>query len=194
MSSIPEAFHKEIADCEAQWEEWKKLLAIHELPKDLLSGDIETPEGRLAFLKAHPTLPLDTRHFPPDFTDRLLASFENLDERTDGLLIHSENWQALNLLQEKYRERVKCIHIDPPYNTQASGFLYKNDYPHSSWLAMMSDRLLYGIALLQQDSTLACHIDEYEMERLHLLLEKASIESAGTLVWDKGTPTTGIKG
>jgi adenine-specific DNA-methyltransferase len=81
--------------------------------------------GRVEFLKAHPTLVLDTRHFPSDpsagsrqsFTDRLLASFDNLDEMTDGLLVHSENWQALNLLQEKYRERVKCVHIDPPYNT-----------------------------------------------------------------------------
>jgi adenine-specific DNA-methyltransferase len=71
-------------------------------------------EGRIAFLKAHPTLVLDTRHFPQDFTDRLLASLMNLDEMTDGLLVHSENWQALNLLQEKYRERVKCIYIDPP--------------------------------------------------------------------------------
>ncbi len=120
VGNIPEAFYLEIAACEAQWDEWKAFLAIHELPKDLLSGDLSTLEGRIAFLKAHPTLPLDTRHFSPAFTDRLLASFDNLDEMTDGLLVHSENWQALNLLLEKYRERVKCIYIDPPYNTAAS--------------------------------------------------------------------------
>jgi adenine-specific DNA-methyltransferase len=39
---------------------------------------------------------------------------------TDGLLVHSENWQALNLLQEKYRERVKCVYIDPPYNSSTT--------------------------------------------------------------------------
>jgi len=44
-----------------------------------------------------------------------LACFENLDDAIDGLLVHSENWQALNLLQERYRKRVKCIYIDPPY-------------------------------------------------------------------------------
>lgn len=56
---------------------------------------------------------LDTHHFLQNCTDRLLASFDNLDETTDGSLVHSENWQTLNLLQEKYRERGKCIDIDP---------------------------------------------------------------------------------
>jgi adenine-specific DNA-methyltransferase len=53
----------------------------------------------------------------------LLASIGDLDEQTDGLLIESENFQALNLLQERYREQVKCIYIDPPYNTGGDGFL-----------------------------------------------------------------------
>lgn len=202
VGHVPEAFYAEIAACEAQWDEWQVLFALDHLPRDLLSGDPATPEGRIAFLKAHPTLVLDTRHFPPDpsagsgqsFTDRLLASFDDLDENTDGLLVHAENWQALNLLQEKYRERVKCIHIDPPYNTQSSGFLYKNDYQHSSWLAMIYDRLLRSVNLLRMPGVLACHIDEYEMERLHLLLEQIPIENAGTLVWDKGMPTTGEQG
>jgi adenine-specific DNA-methyltransferase len=120
VGSIPEDFYPKIAQCEAQWEEWKTLYHIHEESDGLLTADLETPEGRIEFLKAHPTLVLDTRHFPPDFTDRLLAHFENLDDAIDGLLVHSENWQALNLLQERYRERVKCIYIDPPYNTDGS--------------------------------------------------------------------------
>src|SRR5207248_9969125 len=74
----------------------------------------------IEFLKANPFLILDTKFFGQEFKDRLLASFENLDEQTDGLLIHSENFQALNLLQERYREQVKCIYIDPPYNTGPS--------------------------------------------------------------------------
>ncbi|HOK00080.1 MAG TPA: hypothetical protein PLW34_11030, partial [Termitinemataceae bacterium] len=108
VGNIPGAFYTEIAANGAQWEEWQTLLAV-EAPK--------AAGKRVELLKAHPTLPLDTRHFPQDFTDRLLAAFEDLDEMTDGLLVHAENWQALNLLQEKYRERVKCIYIDPPYNT-----------------------------------------------------------------------------
>src|SRR5690606_23039528 len=141
VGNIPETFYTEIVENEAQWEEWKKILAIDTLPKDLFSGNWQTPEGRIAFLKAHPSLPLDTRNFPPDFTDCLLANFDDLDEMTDGLLVHSENWQALNLLQEKYRERVKCVYIDPPYNSQTTEILYKNSYKHSSWLTLIANRL-----------------------------------------------------
>jgi len=194
VGNIPETFYPEIAENEAQWEEWKKILAIDTLPQDLLSGNCQTPEGRIAFLKAHPSLPLDTRHFSPDFTDRLLASFDDLDEMTDGLLVHSENWQALNLLQEKYREQVKCIHIDPPYNTATSGFLYKNDYQHSSWLAMMWDRLSIASTLLTDEGHFLCHIDENEFERLGLLFDCSGIPDAGTVIWDKRNPMTAGRG
>ena len=194
VGNIPEDFYPEIAACDAQWEEWRELFRIHEMPKDLLTGDLETKEGRLAFLKAHPTLVLDTRHFSPDFTDRLLASFDNLDEMADGLLVHSENWQALNLFLEKYRERVKCVHIDPPYNTQTSGFLYKNDYQHSSWLAMMADRSALGLAMLEKNGHFLCHIDDNEYKRLHILLDQFGLNDAGTIIWDKRNPMTAGRG
>ena len=170
VGNIPESFYPEIAACEAQWDEWQALFAIDELPKDPLSGDPTTPEGRIAFLKAHPTLPLDTRHFPQDFTDRLLASFDDLDEMTDGLLVHSENWQALNLLQEKYRERVQCIYIDPPYNSKTTEILYKNNYKHSSWLSLMDDRLSMSARIAAADGSHIIAIDENEQEVLGRLL------------------------
>ena len=185
VGNIPEVFYPEIAACEAQWEEWRTLLAV------------EPPKGaqqRVEFLQAHPTLPLDTRHFSSDFTDRLLAAFDNLDDLTDGLLVHAENWQALHLLQEKYRERVKCIHIDPPYNTQTSGFLYKNDYQHSSWLTMMENRLFLGWRIIQRGGSFACHIDENEYEALHFLSRHLGIPIGGTIVWDKKNPMLGRKG
>ena len=51
-----------------------------------------------------------------------------LDEiGTEGILIHSDNFQALRLLETRYRERVKCVYIDPPYNTASSAIPYKND-------------------------------------------------------------------
>ncbi|MBT9258571.1 MAG: site-specific DNA-methyltransferase [Clostridiales bacterium] len=171
VGNIPKDFYPEIAENEAQWQEWRELFRVHELPKDLLSGDPETVEGRVAFLKAHPSLVLDTRHFSQDFTDRLLASFENLDEMTDGLLVHSENWQALNLLLAKYRERVKCIYIDPPFNTSATKIVYKNDYEHSSWLCLMENRVRISKYLLSLDGVLITAIDDYEAARLQLLLD-----------------------
>ena len=151
IGHVPEAFYAEIAACQAQWDEWQELFDLDHLIRDLLSGDPATPEGRIDLLKAHPTLVLDTRHFSQDFTDRLLASFDDLDESTDGLLVHSENWQALNLLQEKYRERAKCIYIDPPYNTGSDGFLYKDDYQSSSWASMIVDRAAIARTLIYID-------------------------------------------
>jgi adenine-specific DNA-methyltransferase len=163
VGHIPEDFYPEIAannkQWEKQWEEWGSLLAIAPPPDK---------EGRLAFLKAHPTLMLDTSYFPQEFTDRLLASFDHLDEMTDGLLVHSENWQALNLLLEKYRERVKCIYIDPPYNTGNDKFLYKDNYQHSSWLSMLYDRLALGREWMREDGVLFVSCDENEQPRARL--------------------------
>jgi len=145
-------------------------------------------------LKAHPTLVVDTKHFEQNFVDRLLACFEGLDEVTDGLLVRSENFQALSLLLERYRRCVHCIHIDPPYNTQTSGFLYKNDYQHSSWLAMMHNRIAAGAPLMAPDGAYLCHIDENEYEVLHLLFTNIGIPDGGTIVWDKKNPMLGRKG
>lgn len=172
VGNIPEDFYSEIAQCEAQWKEWETLYHIHEKSDGLLTADLKTPEGRREFLKAHPTLVIDTRHFPQDFTDRLLARLENLDDAIDGLLIHSENWQALNLLQERYRGRVKRIYIDPPYNSKTTEILYKNDYKHSSWLTLMENRVSLANTLLSRHGVFVCAIDENEQERLGLLLEQ----------------------
>lgn len=165
---IPEEFYPEIADIEVQWQEWRLLFAV-EVP--------EERDGRIAFLKAHPTLVLDTRHFEQDFTDRLLASFDpstgsgkGLDELTDGLLVHSENWQTLNLLLEKYREGVKCIYIDPPYNSKTTEILYKNTYKSSSWLCLMDNRLALSRYFSTVDGSHIVAIDENEQEVLGRLL------------------------
>ncbi|MEJ5311684.1 MAG: site-specific DNA-methyltransferase [Anaerolineae bacterium] len=150
----------------------KMLTQRHKDTEDNLGVSVSLCEARLAFLTSHPGLPLDTRHFPRAFTDRLLATFENLDAATDGLLVHSENWQALNLLGEKYRERVKCIYIDPPYNTGDSEILYKNEYLCSSWLSLMENRLALSMQLLSDDPVLFIAIDDFEMADLCELVDK----------------------
>ena len=147
-----------------------------------------------AFLDSHPYVMVDTAFFDEDFKARLLASFDDLDGATDGLLVHGENFQALNLLMAKWQGQVKCIHIDPPYNTQTSGFLYKNNYQHSSWLAMMNDRVKAGIDMLSSDGSYLCHIDENEYERLYLLFEHFPVPDAGTIVWDKRNPMNAGRG
>ena len=117
LGCIPEEFYPEIAANEAQREEWVQLFAIDEIKGDLTTPGYSMPLTA-EFLKAHPTLVVDTRHFDADFTERLLEAIGDVDEQTDGVLFHSENFQALSLMQARYREQVKCIYIDPPYNTE----------------------------------------------------------------------------
>ncbi len=160
LANIAPDFYPAIADNDMQWTEWRELF------------DIDGADRSGTFLQSRPTLPLDTKHFDRDFTDALLASFDNLDGMTDGLLVHSENWQALNLLQDKYRERVKCIYIDPPYNTFASKILYKNEYEHSSWLSLLEGRILLSIRLLMDDAITCTTIDDYELHRLMFIMQR----------------------
>ena len=171
MANVPENFYAEIADCEGQWQEWKELFHLdEEQPNLFTSATKNQKERRIATLREYPTLVIDTKHVDQQFKDRLLASFENLDEFTDGLLIHSENFQALNLLLEKYRKKVKGIYIDPPYNTNASEIIYKNDYKNSSWLTFMQNRLLIGKEFLCNTGLQCTTIDDMEFHRLREII------------------------
>ena len=190
LDRVPEEFYPEITKNTAQREEWEHLFAINEIEGDLVDSAYDELLS-VAFLKENPNLVLDTRHFDEAFKDCLLAHFENLDDETDGLLIHGENFQSLNLLAEKYRESIKCIHIDPPYNTKTSGFLYKNTYQHSSWLTMMADRVVLAEQFMAPNSCLFCHIDENEYENLFQLFNTLSMQNQGTIVWDKKNPVSG---
>ena len=162
LNAINPSFYPEIAANAAQGQEWRNLGFVDES----LSP---TPD----FLMENPTLPLDTRHFSPDFTDRLLASFANLDAQTDGILIHGDNWQALRLLEETYQGRVQCIYIDPPYNTDASAIIYKNGYKDSTWLSLIADGLVQAKSLLTDAGILCCAIDDEEAWRLRGLMQTA---------------------
>jgi len=193
LGSIPENFYPEIIANDAQREEWVRLYAINEIEANLLKTKYSIPlENK--FLIEHPTLVLDTRHFTNEFIERLMSSINDLNELIDGLIIHSENFQALRLLQMKYREKVECVHIDPPYNTKTSGFLYKNTYQHSSWLSMMMERLNEACSLLNTKGSILCHIDENEYERLHVMCEDLLLPNGGEIIWDKKNPMLGRQG
>ena len=175
LDRVPEALYPEIAANRAQCGEWIELFAVDEIEGDLTNGGARWSDPPTAdLLKANPYLVLDTRHFDRDFTDRLLAALSDagpLDEQTDGLLIHGENFQALNLLQARYRGQVQCVYIDPPYNTASSSILYKNDLKDSSWLSLMENRLSLAKAFLGEGGILCCAIDDEEVWRLRALLQ-----------------------
>ena len=153
-----------------QLEEWKDLFAIHEIDNNLICTNYTEPLS-VGFLKENPNLVLDTCHFTSDFKDRLLSHFDDLDNETGGLLIHGENFQGLNLLAEKYRESLRSIYIDPPYNTDASAILYKNNYKDSSWMSLMADRISVSRELLADNGIFCAAIDDVEAANLRQLLQ-----------------------
>ena len=170
LDRIPEEFYPEIVQNDAQLEEWKHLFAIHEIDNNLIDADYTEPLS-VGFLKENRNLVLDTCHFDSNFKDRLLAHFDDLDNETDGLLIHGENFQGLNLLKWKYRESIKSIYIDPPYNTDSSAILYKNNYKDSSWLSLMTDRLALSKEFLPNNGMICVAIDDVEVSSLRLISE-----------------------
>ena len=172
LDRVPEELYQRICDNEAQRREWVRLFAIDEIKGDGMFTHDYTEPLTIEFLKENPFLVLDTAFFDAKFKHQLLRSMENIDEQTNGLLINSENFQALELLQEKYANRIKNIYADPPYNTSASEIMYKNSYKDSSWLSLMANRLQLGKNLLSLDGIQCTTIDDVEQSKLNLLLEE----------------------
>jgi adenine-specific DNA-methyltransferase len=204
LDRVPEALYAQIAANDAQREEWVKLFAIDALVAAPASESTEASQPALIgeppkpaysvplsveFLKANPSLVVDTRFFDETFKNVVLASWDNLDDQLDGLLIHSENFQAIRLLNRKYANQVDCAYIDPPYNTekdrQEGKFLYKDNYTHSSWLSLMNDRVIASRSLLSPKGVIFVSIDREEVDRLRILLQSVFGEqnSVGELVW-----------
>ncbi|MEI8186837.1 MAG: DNA methyltransferase [Chlorobiaceae bacterium] len=169
LDRVPEELYPEIALNNAQIEEWVRLFDIDEIQSDLESEGYSRPLPQ-GFLKANNKLVLDTHFFGDSFKERLLSSIENFDEQCDGLLIHSENFQALNLLEERYRGQIQCIYADPPYNAKSSEIIYKNSYKHSSWISLMADRIDAASKTKTKDGALITAIDENEHANLSQLL------------------------
>ena len=174
LDKVDERFYPEIISNEAQIQEWEEIFKISEITADStkLGGDTLTllnssdNDKKIEFLKQNPYLVLDTKFFSQDFKYNLISTIENLDEQTNGLLINADNFHALNLLQNKYKEQVKCIYIDPPYNAPSSEIPYKNNYKHSSWLTMMNNRISISKQLLKENFVNVIAIDEVEQEVL----------------------------
>lgn len=192
LDRVPEELYEEIATNETQREEWVKLFAIDEIcatDGDLVEGSAPGYSVPLTveFLKANDKLVMDTAFFSSDFKARLIASIECFDEQCDGLLIHSENSQALGLLEERYRDGVANIFIDPPYNTGDDGFLYKDSYSSSSWLSMISDRVESGERFLQKSGSFFISIGDEEQEHLSTYIRHKFGKERffANLIWEK---------
>ena len=176
LDHLNEAQVQAALDNPKQTTQWQSLFNVN-------TSDLNTAE----LCKNYPHLVVDTALFEPTFQADVLSEIEYLDDKTNGLLIHSDNFQALNLLQERYKEQVKCIYIDPPYNTGSDNdFIYKDNYQHSSWVAMMSSRFELARDLIQDNSGIWVSTDDGEYARLQILMADSfgNDNFVGDIIWN----------
>ena len=185
LDRISEDFYPAIAANDAQREEWVKLFAIDELAGDFTTTAYSEPLTP-AFLRSQPGLSIDTRLFDDDLVAQLLAAIDDLEAATDGLLVHSDNFAALQLLRRRFARAVNCIYIDPPYNTGKDEFLYKDHYQSSSWLTAIENRTALALDLLSTDGVFLSSIADHEVDRLRLCLHDifGRHNFLGNLVWN----------
>ncbi|WP_440109413.1 site-specific DNA-methyltransferase [Acidovorax sp. BL-A-41-H1] len=159
LDRVPEALYTEIAANEKQWQQWHGLGM----------RTTKTP-GSIDDLKANPYLMLDTALFQEPFRAKLLNEIADIESTTGGVVIHGDNFQAVNLISERYRRQVNYIYIDPPYNTTENAFAYKNQYKHSSWASLIHNRVSKSYPLISEDGVCAVAIDDTESGILREIL------------------------
>lgn len=94
------------------------------------------------------------------------------DPNTENMLIHGDNLLALKALEQQYAGQVKCIYIDPPYNTGEAFENYDDNLEHSIWLRLMYARLKILKNLLSDDGFFCCQIDDSEGHYLKVMLDE----------------------
>lgn len=109
------------------------------------------------------------------------------DPNSENMLIHGDNLIALQALQQDFAGKIKCIYIDPPYNTGSAFEQYDDNLEHSEWLNLMSPRLQLMRNLLQDDGSIWISIDDTEMPYLRLLCDEifGRHNFSATIIWEK---------
>ena len=113
------------------------------------------------------------------------------DAETSNMLIQGDNLEALKALLPYYAGRVKCIFIDPPYNTRSAFEHYDDNLEHTQWMAMMYPRLVLLRELLAEDGSIWVTIDDNEAHYLKVVLDEILGRGnfLGNVVWQsKDTP------
>ena len=109
------------------------------------------------------------------------------DTESGNMLIHGDNLLALKALEQEYSGKVKCIYIDPPYNTGSAFEQYDDNLEHSIWLGLMRERLTILYRLLSNDGSLWVSIDDDEQAYLKVLLDEVFGRKnfVNSIIWEK---------
>ena len=118
--------------------------------------------------------------------DKTLSNTER-DPSTPNMLIHGDNLLALKALEQKYTGKVKCVYIDPPYNTGSAFEHYDDNFEHSTWLNLMRPRLELLRRLLAEDGVIFVQIDDNEMAYLKVLMDEifGRNKFVANIIWRK---------
>ncbi len=146
--------HKNI---EEQIKEWKELNIIeNDFDKSKILENNLTGKH---LSKKYEHLPIDTKYFG-DLELEILGLFDDLDNSLDGWLIKSENYQALNTILPKFKEKVQTIYIDPPFNLDSSDqFLYRTNYKDANWATLLENRLRIAKEWLNEKGSIFVRCD-----------------------------------
>jgi adenine-specific DNA-methyltransferase len=167
------------ARLELTWPNKDKFLLV---PKDETGKPVWVDRGHPAASEVRIT----------DFTDAV-GDVNADDPYADNLLFVGDSLDALRVLAEvpeyrqQYRGTVKCIYIDPPFNTGVTFEHYDDWMEHSTWLSFMRDRLLLMKELLAPNGSLWVHLDDSEQHRMRCLLDEVFGADAfvANIVWQK---------
>src|ERR1035437_6744254 len=109
------------------------------------------------------------------------------DPKSPNLLIHGDNLLALKALEQEFGGSVKCVFIDPPYNTGSAFLHYDDGVEHSLWLSLMRDRLEIIRRLLSDDGSLWITIDDNEAHYLKIVCDEifGRANFVANLIWEK---------
>lgn len=158
LDRVDITLHSDVATNSRQWEQWQQLGMVETAPNDI--------EAALSYLKSNLYLSVDTELYSNRFKEKILSTIDNLDGSLNGILINGDNFQALNLISQRYSGLVDGMYIDPPYNTNASEIVYKNGYKRSSWNSLIYDRLIAAKTLLRPEGIKCVTIDDYAVNEL----------------------------
>lgn len=117
-----------------------------------------------------PRLLIDTPEY--SFGDVEIGTLPNGKPWHGNMLIHGDNLLALRALEDNFSGAVKCIYIDPPYNTGSAFEHYDDNIEHSIWLSLMRERLIILRNLLSEDGFICCEIDDSEGQYLKVLMDE----------------------
>lgn len=126
----------------------------------------------------------------PELEPRILIEdpqYSYGDPNTENMLIHGDNLLALKALEQDYAGKVKCIYIDPPYNTGNAFEHYDDGIEHSQWLNLMSPRLKILRNLLSNDGSIWISIDDDESHYLKVLCDEVFGRKnfVNNVIWEK---------